>query len=149
MVVETERFGALTLSEDALVTFPEGLLGFADARRFVLVPHGPDTPFVWLQSAERPDLAFLLLPPAVAFPEYASVVPFEIGPDATLWAIVTVPAGKPRDMTANLLGPLVVDEAARQGQQIVLSDERFTTKHRVFPAQTPEQDWAAASAQRV
>ena len=135
-VVETIRFGSLTVSEDALLTFPDGLLGFADARRFVLVPHGQNSPFVWLQSAERPELAFLLLPPSVLFPDYAPALPFAGGPDASLWVIVTIPAGQPQDMTANLLGPVAIDEAARRGQQVVLSDDRFTTKHRVLPAHT-------------
>ncbi len=137
--VETARFGSLAVGEDALVTFPDGLLGFADARRFVLVPHGPGTPFVWLQSAERPELAFLLLAPSVAIPGYAPALPPGAGPDASLWVIVTLPAGRPEEMTANLLGPLVIDEASRQGRQLVLSDDRFSTKHRMFPARRPEE----------
>ena len=136
--LETTRFGALEVDEASLLTFAEGLLGFDDVRRFVLVPHGPDTPFAWLQSAERPDLACLLLPPFVAFPDYAPAVsPSEAGPDALLWVILRVPEGNPRDMTANLLGPLVIDEKTRQGRQLVLNDDRYSTRHRVFPAEAP------------
>nr|CAA9237377.1 hypothetical protein AVDCRST_MAG63-1386 [uncultured Armatimonadetes bacterium] len=132
--IETTRFGRLTADEEALLTFPDGLPGFAGARRFVPVPHGDDSPFVWLQSAERPELAFLLLSPGGAFPDYAPPLPADTAPDAALWVIVTVPPGDARAMTANLLGPLVIEGQARRGRQIILDGDRYSTKHRVLPA---------------
>ena len=132
--IETTRFGHLIADEEALLTFPEGLPGFADARRFVPVPHGEDSPFVWLQSAERPELAFLVLSPAGAFPDYAPPLPADTAPDAAVWVVVTVPPGDARAMTANLLGPLVIDGRTRHGRQIVLDGDRYSTKHRVLPA---------------
>ena len=137
MHIETTRFGLLSVDRNALITFEDGLLGFEELRRFVAVPHGPDTPFVWLQSAERPDLAFLLLPPAYVFPGYPPGYPPDVPPGAALWVIVTVPPSRPHDMTANLLGPLVVEPETGRGRQIVLDGERFSTKHRVFPAVEP------------
>lgn len=130
--VETTRFGPLRVAEAAIITFPEGLLGFENRRRFTLVPQA-DTVFAWLQSLDRPDLAFLLLPPAAAFPDYAPLDRVE--PGATLWVIVTVPDGRPRDMTANLLGPLLIDAATRQGRQIVVEGDRFTTRHRLLASE--------------
>lgn len=134
IIVNTSRFGSLVVSPEAVVSFPDGLLGFAGARRFVAVPHGPaGSPFVWLQSLERPDLAFLLVPPALACPGYAPPLPKEAKtPDAQLWAIATVPAGRPREMSVNLLGPLVISGNA--GRQIVLDTDRYSARHPVLPA---------------
>ena len=152
LLVPTTRFGELRVAEAAVLEFPEGLPGFADQRRWLLVPHhgaggvAPpavpceaerSAPFVWLQSAERLDLAFLMLAPAAAFPDYAPTLPADVGAasaDVSLWVLLTVPAGDPRRMTANLLGPIVIERARRRGRQIVLGDERYHTRHPVFPA---------------
>lgn len=133
----TTRFGLLEAAVSALVTFPDGLLGFESARRFLAVPHGDgETPFVWLQSVDTPDLAFLLMPPAAVpnVPGYTALLPREI--DIACWVIVTVPPGRPRDMTANLAGPLQINMTSRIGRQLVLAteDERMTAvRHRLFP----------------
>ena len=144
--IETSRFGVITVDQDAVITFPEGILGFEDARRFTLVPQGPENPFVWLQSAERPALAFLLMPPRVAFSDYAPPLPPGIPRAVTLWAMVTIPAGRPHDMTLNLLGPIVIDPIGQRGWQIVLADDRYTTRHRVFPPQPVTVDVTFALA---
>lgn len=133
LTLETTRFGAIAVDRDAVIAFPDGLLGFASAHRFVLVPHGAESPFVWLQSADHADLAFLLMPPRVAFPDYEPGLAVHDRSDVSLWVIITVPPGSPRAMTANLLGPVVIADQARQGWQAVLGDDRYTTRHRVFP----------------
>src|SRR4028118_261311 len=97
--IETTRFGTVSAVSDALLTFASGLVGFEDLRRFVAVPHEADSPFVWLQSAERPDLAFLLLPPEFVFPGYGLKLPPDLPAEGRLWVIVTVPPGRPQDMT--------------------------------------------------
>ena len=40
MQIETARFGALDIDEARVLTFPGGLPGFEERRRFLLVPHG-------------------------------------------------------------------------------------------------------------
>ncbi len=132
--IETTRFGTVSAAPEAVLTFASGLIGFEDLRRFVAVPHEPESPFVWLQSVERPETAFLLLPPEFVFPGYGPALPPDLPADGRLWVIVTLPPGRPHDMTANLLGPIVVDPATNQGRQVILENsERFTTRHRVFP----------------
>lgn len=138
--IATTRFGDLVVDESRVLRFPEGLPGFPAETEWVLVPHAADgaSPFVWLQSARRADLAFLLMPPALAFPDYAPPLPPDVdgaaASGASLWVVVTVPAGDPRAMTANLLGPIVLEEGARRGRQVVLGDDRYTTRHPVFPS---------------
>ena len=144
LTVRTTRFGDLAVAPDAVVTFTDGLLGFPDARRFVAVPHdAAGSPFVYLQSVERAELAFLLLPPALVSPGYAPPLPADVDSgQAALWAIVTVPPGRPRDMTVNLLGPLAIMGSV--GRQIVLDnpDGRYAARH---PVAAPAQPAAAAA----
>src|SRR3989344_2185684 len=63
MQVQTTRFGLVSISETDLVTFNEGLLGFSDLRKFVLLDDPNDEIFAWLQSCEKPGVAFPILEP--------------------------------------------------------------------------------------
>jgi len=144
LTIDTTRFGPLEVAEEAVLHFEEGLIGFPEMRQFAAVPHGDGAPFVWLQSVERADLAFLLLRPHVVCPGYAPPLPPDVPFDATLWAIVTVPAGRANDLTVNLLGPVAVwGNAARQ---LVLDGDRYSARHRAFPAAERQQPATAAAA---
>lgn len=140
MRVKTSRFGEVTVEDSAVISFPEGLVGFPDARRFVIFDGPEGTPFKWLQSADRPELAFVICDPLTFKPDYrVAAAPQELADlalqkleDAVVCVILSIPAD-PWQMTANLLGPLVFNAASRLGKQLVLGGPEHTTKHRVFP----------------
>ncbi|MEZ5321038.1 MAG: flagellar assembly protein FliW [Microthrixaceae bacterium] len=133
-LIETSRFGDLEFEEHETIRFPDGLLGFEDEHSFVVVPAGEDGVYSWLQSTATPEVAFLVTTPQVFFPDYAPEVPDDTvadlslgdGTAAVLLSIVTV--GE-RSVSANLLGPLVLNTATRTARQVVLSDGSFSTRH--------------------
>jgi flagellar assembly factor FliW len=45
--LKSTRFGDVELADDAVVEFPNGLIGLRGTR-YALVPHGDDGTFVWL-----------------------------------------------------------------------------------------------------
>ncbi len=53
-----------------------------------------------------------------------------------LWVVVNIPKGSPEKMTANLIGPILINNKARQAVQIVLSDSPYTHK---FPLVREDQ----------
>ena len=55
----TTRFGDQEAPVDMIVEFPDGLLGFPDCRRFIIVQNPSGGPFQWLQSIDEPGLAFV------------------------------------------------------------------------------------------
>lgn len=148
MQIETTRFGALPIDESHVITFPEGLPGFEGCHRFTLVPHpapedGPPSPFQWLQSVEDGSLAFLAMDPCLAFPQYEPRLPqaeleslsLSAGLDAgaRLLALLTVPQGDPKGVTANLMAPVVVNPQARVGKQVVAAGDEYGLRHRLLP----------------
>jgi flagellar assembly factor FliW len=139
MKLETTRFGAMDVPEADVYTFSEGLLGFADARRFALLDGPKGGPFRWLQSADDPSLAFVVADPAPFFADYrvrvreedlASVGLKDVAEGSVL-VILTVPRD-PRQITANLQGPLVLNRGARRARQLILAEPGLTTRHRLF-----------------
>jgi len=129
------RFGNYEVPLESVLHFPDGLIGLPRARRFALLePSRPEIPFRYLVCLDLPELGFLVCDPEAVFPGYAAeVVPAGGRAGAALLVIVTVPEN-PREMTVNLMAPLVVDGESRQGVQMVLDTGRFSTRHALLPA---------------
>jgi len=131
VVVHSVLLGEIALRADELLTFPVGLYGFEACRAFALVSAGRENLW-WLQSADRPELVFLLADPFQFFPGYEiDVPPAELGhvsEGATplVLVIVTLPAARGESPTANLRAPILVDAERRVARQIVLPDETLS-----------------------
>jgi len=138
MRVKTKAYGEIDADERQLVSFPMGLLGFEKFKDYILLD-APQKPFFYLQSTNVPDLAFVLIDPFLFRPDYSLDVADdtleEIGvadpSDALVFAIVTVPA-EGGAITANLMGPLIVNRQNRLGMQTVLGDSRWRVKHDIM-----------------
>lgn len=121
--LKSTRFGDVELSDDAVVEFPNGLIGLRGTR-YALVPHGDDGTFVWLHSMEDPDLALPITRPWNFFSDYelelSDSEAERIGvTDASQAEVyVTVRASGPaEDFTANLRAPIVI--AGGRGFQVI------------------------------
>lgn len=125
--ISTTRFGEVEIDDDEVVELADGLLGFVQMTSMVLLPVDQDGMFFWLQAAEKPDLAFLALVPWAMFPEYDLVLnevdqealDLHDAADALVLCLLTSHDDPPR-FTANLLGPVVVNQRTRRGRQVVL-----------------------------
>lgn len=139
MQIETTRFGTVEFGEDDIVTIADGVLGFPQCAHYLIINHKDGSPFRWLQSVEDPSLAFLVIEAGLVRGDYT----FEIGAASAaalslagetphlVYAVVSIPAGRPEEMTANLAGPIVINAETRTGAQLVLDDPQWTTRHRI------------------
>ncbi len=140
MTITGSRFGTIDYEDKDIVTFDEGLVGFPNFTRFVLLCPRPDRPFRWLQSIDDPSLAFLITDPEPYVRDYcpplspsiARALGLEDDTPRLLYTTVNIPRGRPEEMSINLAGPLVINAAERKGKQIVLEEGAYTTKYRVF-----------------
>ncbi len=135
--IETTRFGTIEVKEKRIIRFPEGILGFPNQRRFTILEHKPNSPFCWLQSLDDPALAFVMTSPFLIDPDYLKGLgrSFEEilegirdGKNA-VFVLVTIPPGEVEEMTANLLGPIVIDIPERTGRQLVLANSTYSPRH--------------------
>ena len=135
--IATTRFGALEVDVNLVITFPEGLIGFETCREFVVIRHDDTGAFRWLQSLDNPGVAFPVAEPLTFRPDYAPTISdgdartLRLRRDTPilLFAVVSVPGPDPATVTANLLAPLVINGESRQGRQVVIQDDGFTTRH--------------------
>jgi flagellar assembly factor FliW len=136
VLVRSDRLGDLEIPDDKVLTFPEGLVGFPGDTRFVMVEIEDGGSYRWLQSADDPALSFLTVIPWRFFPDYEPEVDdqtsHELGlrqaSDAIVLCVVTVRDDSPDPVTANLLGPLVINAVSRVGRQVVLAESAYPTR---------------------
>lgn len=137
MTLTTTRFGTIEYTDEDILTLKDGPLGFPGLERFVVVSHKEGSVFRWLQSIDDPSLAFLVLDPGEFRPDYSPAMPEEVAGELELaeetprivYAIVSIPPGKPEEMTANLAGPIVVNAEKRVAKQVVVEEPEWHTKH--------------------
>lgn len=146
MKVNTANFGELEVNPDDIITFPQGIPAFEHLRKFIIIDHQPDSPFHYLQSLEEGELTFVMAEPLVFFQDYQVKLSksdlADIGIDdekeAVVLVIVTIPE-KPKQMTANLQAPLVINGKRKLAKQVILSDNNYTTRHLLFPQEEKQQ----------
>lgn len=135
MKIKTTRFGEVEVNDDKVLNFPEGIIGFHSLKRFVLL--GKQSRLVmWLQAVDNPKVAFIVVNPFLFEPDYnprlaqedLDYLKVKDSSDLHILAIVVVPED-PQKMTANLLGPIVVNTKERVGKQVILLEGNYSVKH--------------------
>jgi len=138
MLVTTKAYGAIEVDERQKLLFPYGILGFENLHQYALLD-AAQPPFFWLQSLEAVEIAFVMISPRVFHADYRLQVPREeieeIGidcPEKMLdFAIVTVP-DDPKQMTANLQGPIIINRDARVGRQCISLNPDYGVRHPIL-----------------
>ncbi len=128
------------MQDDAtLITFPEGLAGFPSQHTYRLMEPQGGYPMKFLQAVEAPELFFVCMDAAAIKMDYevplgdedAQALALSEPTDALVLLLVVVPED-PRQMTANLAGPLVINVKTKTGRQILLDSGRFPLQYQVF-----------------
>ncbi len=139
MNIHTSRFGLISITSDDVIHFPEGLLGFNELRRFVLLDDPSDEIFAWLQSCEEPGIAFPLLEPELFTSTYSiqltkhdlEILGLSSKDGARCFSVITIPQD-PTQMTANLKAPIVINVQKRTARQCVLQDNQLNIREPIF-----------------
>jgi flagellar assembly factor FliW len=122
------------------LTFSGGLPGFPDVRTFELLNNElAQAPFSIMKCREDPEIEFVVVPAMLFFPDYspeidestAGRIGLGSAEDALLLVILTV-GEEAIDVTANLLGPIVVNQKTNEATQAVLSGQDFELRQPLF-----------------
>ncbi|PKM94916.1 MAG: flagellar assembly protein FliW [Firmicutes bacterium HGW-Firmicutes-1] len=141
MIIKTKHFGEVEVDEENILEFPEGIFGFEEFRKFVILfdQEVEDSPFCWLQSLENQETALPVINPMSFFPEYNPEVAGElvekigepIIEDINLFTVVVVPEDV-KKMTTNLKAPILVNVKTKKGMQVIAHDDQYAIKHNLY-----------------
>jgi flagellar assembly factor FliW len=140
-------FGTIEVSEEAVMTFPQGgLFGFERTTRYALLP-AQRRGLWWMMSPTTPPVTFVLADPFVFHPDYAldlaesekARLGIEQPTDAIALVVLTLPAEPTGQVTANLRAPVVFNITTRLAAQVVNRDESHGVQVPVDLAVFPPQ----------
>ena len=134
MRVETRLFGEIDIEDKKIITFPGGLIGFPDLKKFTII-YDEDKPgkngIIWFQSLDEPQFAMPVMEPNQVVDDYNPTVNDEllrpIGEltEENLYVLVSVTVPKViTKMSVNLKGPIVINTDTLLASQIVVEDEQ-------------------------
>ena len=130
MIVKSYRFGDVEVADDSVLTFPKGILGFEDERRFVVLRCEQTEPVSWLHSLENEYVALPIISPFMLMNDYSvevddselHVIDTNDENDIAVVCVVVLPEAL-EDMTANLMAPILVNTEKKYGLQIIMDDK--------------------------
>lgn len=135
---ETRYFGPVDYDEASVLVFPDGIPGFEQSTRFLLLRQPINEPLVFLQSLSDPNVCFVTLPALAACPRYRLSIAREdldaldlpggrqpvIGSEVLCLTILSIVENAPP--TANLLAPIVVNLYTQRARQVIQVDSAYS-----------------------
>ena len=134
-----DSFTDLVFEEKDIIQFPAGIPGFENNKEFVIVQLPEYAPFEWLVATDNSGLRFAIINPMIFHPDYAPNIikeqltdlAIDKPEDILLYCIVTI-RKNPEESTANLVGPVIINKTRRFGKQIIIDDEKYSTKEPIL-----------------
>lgn len=136
MIIDTKYLGRVDIDDKSIIEFSEGILGFEHLKRFVIINILGTPLFKCLQSVDEKGTAFIVINPWDIFKDYEINVDdkelLSIGSSDSknlmVYSLLTI---TPQKITANLLGPVIINYSSQKGKQVVLYKSSYTTRHEI------------------
>lgn len=142
MKIKTRKFGEIDIDEKQILTMPEGLPGFPGFDRFIVLEQPETAPFCWFQSVDEPNLNLVIMSPFYFMPDYDPELDTIINirnwhgtekDQLQVYVVVNIfGEGEDRSITANLMGPIVINGRTREAVQFVFSNAIYSHQHDVL-----------------
>lgn len=152
MQINTRVFGEISIEEEKAIKMPLGLPGFPGKNRFVLLERAETRPFCWYQCIDDPNLALVVMNPRLFMPDYTVNVSAlfkemnwkEASPESlAIYVVLTINDKGPHRVTANLIGPIIINTERLEAVQLVVHDSPYSHQHPIMnpsEANTPSEE---------
>ena len=140
MELITPQLGVIKYQKKEIILFPEGLYGFNHLGEFLLVRREKDTLFSYLQSITDVNITFIVIPPKEIVKDYNLIlaktdmekIQVKSETDFQYYVIITIPKNI-EEISANLLGPVVINTHLNIGAQFISQNVEYSTKYKILP----------------
>ena len=141
MEITTKIFGKVTIGDDRIIKFPNGIVGFPDLQNFALMYDSENTDgnsLNFLVSLDEPAFALPVMVPSLIDADYDPaiaddyLIPLGEFEDGMLELVtVTVPHDVTK-MTVNLMAPIVVNVKTKKAVQVIVDDDNYPVKFPIY-----------------
>lgn len=141
MLVQTTRFGEIEVLEEEVFYFKQGIPGFKDVQRFVLIEI-EDSPFQYMQSIDLGEVAFIVASPFDFFDNYdftlsadvQNALGLENKEHVKVINIISIRTDL-ASATINLGAPIILNTQDRLGIQYILTDGEYSIHQPLFASE--------------
>jgi flagellar assembly factor FliW len=141
MKLATRIFGEVEIDDSKIISFPNGIIGFPDLKKFILMfdeEKGTDT-IKWLQSIDEPSFAMPVMDPLIVCPDYkpevdrttVDIIGELSNDDLLVLVTVTVPHDL-KQMTVNLMGPFIINVKECKAVQTIVDNDEYPVKFPIY-----------------
>lgn len=133
------HFGMIKFRQQDVIYFPQGIPGYDKDKHYVFLSEKGDPDSVRMISIDDANLSFILKNPHKIVPNYQPNISnrdlrdlkIDNPQSLLLYVILTL---NPRlvDSTINLRAPILINKRQNLGKQLVLLDDKYSTKHPIF-----------------
>jgi len=128
-------FGRFDVTADDVVTFPSGIPGFEQTKRFVILQSAAIAPLSCLQSVDGDPVSFFVIDPRQAMAGYRNVLGqadlARLGaqPDTVLLWLSIVSFDDAERAFVNLRAPIVINPERMLGYQVMPHNSLYPLRH--------------------
>lgn len=144
MKAETKFFGTIDIDDDKIITFPMGIIGFDNLKKFALIydsERKEKSKISWLQSMEEPLMVMPVINPIDFVDEYNPIIEDELmktignpsDEDLLILTSMSIPSDLTK-MTANFKGPFIINTVDRTAMQVIVENEDYPVKYNIYDA---------------
>ena len=142
MKINTKIFGEVEISDNKIIVFENGIIGFPDLKHFTLLhdeEKGTNVGIRFLQSIEEPAFAMPVMDPFIVKEDYSPEVDDDLLArlgnltEDNLLVLVTVTV--PSDLTGmsvNLQGPIIINVDELKACQIIVEGNKYPVKFPIY-----------------
>ena len=124
MKIKNKQFGEIEFQLDSVFNFEDGILGFEDQKRFILISE-KDGIFFWLTSIDEPELIFPLFSINLLQDKYSEYM------DMEPYGIVKLDRD-PEKVSINLKAPVFIDHEKKTGYQRIMDKDEYPVNYPLF-----------------
>ncbi|WP_017752656.1 flagellar assembly protein FliW [Clostridium tyrobutyricum] len=143
MELKTKYHGVLNYEEKDVIIFKNGIPGFDNLEKFILVPAEENSLFAILQSIEDIDIGLVVTSPFNIIKDYefdlddSKVCELNIENKKDVLVVNTVTVNsKLENITINLKAPIVINTNDKIGEQLILDNVDYPIKYPLFKGET-------------
>jgi len=137
MQLKTAHFGEIEFNEEEVICFPEGIPGFEDIRKYILIGNeSDDAVFFWLQSVDAPELCFVVTDPFMIYDGYGVDVEDEdvelleiTDPNKVLTLTIVIIPENINEIRVNLKAPILINVEKKLGKQVIQKNDNFPVRY--------------------
>lgn len=127
IILTTTQFGKISVDINNIFHFPNGLLGFEELKRFILISDEETEPFKWLLSVDDPNIGFPIISPFYIDFDYNIGRELDLE-NFVLFVVVTL-QDENKNISANLKAPILLNLIDMTGEQLLIPFEKYSTTH--------------------